>query len=132
MTADTIIIQGLEIFAHHGVLPEEKRDGQYFYLDIELAADLSSASVSDNLNDTINYDEVCRIAGEVMTDNTYDLIEKAAGEVCSALLEAFPAVEQITLTLRKPSAPVCQKIEYAAVRLVRKRIQPRFHVKSGI
>lgn len=116
-----IIVQGLEIFAHHGVLPEEKRDGQYFYLDIELAVDLSAASVSDDLNDTINYDEVCRIAGDVMTARTYDLIEKAAGEVCSALLKAFPAVEQVTLTLRKPSAPVCRAVDYAAVRLVRTR-----------
>lgn len=123
MTSDMIIIQGLEIFAHHGVLTEEKRDGQYFYLDIELAVDLSAASVSDDLSDTINYDEVCRIAGDVMTAATYDLIERAAGEVCSALLNSFPTVEQVTLTLRKPSAPVCRKVDYAAVRLVRARSQ---------
>lgn len=123
MTKDMIIIQGLEVFAHHGVLAEEKRDGQYFYLDMELTVDLGAASVSDRLEDTVNYDEVCRIAGEVMTANVYDLIEKAAGDVCSALLKAFPSVEKITLTLRKPSAPVCRKIQYAAVRLVRERDQ---------
>ena len=121
MNTDMIIVRGIEIFAHHGVLPEEKRDGQFFYLDIELSVDLSAASVSDDLKDTINYDEVCRIAGDVMTAHTYDLIEKAAGEVCSALLAAFPTVEQVALTLRKPSAPVCRKVEYAAVKLVRGR-----------
>lgn len=121
MCSDMIIIHGLEVFAHHGVLPEEKRDGQFFYLDIELNVDLSAASVSDNLNDTINYDEVCRIAGDVMTANVYDLIEKAAGEVCSALLDAFPDIKRVTLTLRKPSAPVCRKVDYAAVRLIRER-----------
>ena len=121
MTPDRIIIKGLEIFAHHGVLPEEKRDGQYFYLDIELSVDLSAASVSDELGDTINYDEVCRIAGDVMTASVYDLIEKAAGEVCTALLKAFPTVGQVDLTLRKPSAPVCRKVDYAAVRLIRVR-----------
>jgi len=63
MVNDKIIIQGLEVFAYHGVLAQEKRDGQYFYLDIELDTDLSAASVSDALGDTINYDEVCRIAG---------------------------------------------------------------------
>ena len=121
MANDMILIHGLEVFAHHGVLAEEKRDGQYFYLDIELDTDLSAASVSDALEDTINYDEVCRIAGEVMTAQVYDLIEKAAGEVCSAILDTFPTVRKITLTLRKPSAPVCRKIDYAAVRLVRER-----------
>lgn len=121
MCNDMIIIRNLEVFAYHGVLPEEKRNGQFFYLDIELGVDLSAASESDNLNDTINYDEVCRIAGDVMTARVYDLIEKAAGEVCSALLDAFPSIERVTLTLRKPSAPVCRKVDYAAVRLVRER-----------
>ncbi len=121
MCSDMIIIRNLEVFAYHGVLPEEKRDGQYFYLDIELNVDLEEASVSDDLACTVNYDEVCRIAGEVMCGAVYDLIEKAAGEVCSALLDAFPTVERVTLTLYKPSAPVCRKVDYAAVKLVRDR-----------
>ena len=121
MTRDTIIVHGLEVFARHGVLPEEKRDGQMFYLDLELSVDLSAASENDRLEDTINYDEVCRIAGETMERETYDLIEKAAGAVCDALFAAFPTLEQIAITLRKPSAPLCRKVEYVAVKLVRER-----------
>ena len=121
MTKDIIIIQGLEVFAHHGVLAEEKRDGQMFFLDLELSVDLSAASESDDLCDTINYDEVCRVAGDAMTSCTYDLIEKAAGEVCKALFAAFSSLEQIVITLRKPSAPLCRKVEYVAVKLIRTR-----------
>lgn len=123
VTNDTIIVQGLEVFAHHGVLAEEKRDGQMFYLDLELSVELSAASQSDDLNDTINYNEVCRIAGEAMTANTYDLIERAAGVVCESLFTFFPSLEKIAITLRKPSAPLCRKVEYVAVKLVRERQQ---------
>jgi len=118
---DNIIIKGLHIYAHHGVLAEEKEKGQNFYLDIILSADLSRAAESDNLDDTINYDEVCRVAGEAMTGCVYDLIERAAGVVISALFEAFPTVMHIDLTLRKPEAPLCREVEYAAVRLQRSR-----------
>jgi len=118
---DNIIIKGLHVFAHHGVLQEEKDNGQNFYLDIVLSADLFDASVSDNLYDTINYDEVCRVAKETMTLHTYDLIERAAGAVIDSLFEEFPMVEHIDLTLRKPEAPLCCEVEYAAVRFQRSR-----------
>ena len=50
---DKVILRGLEIFAYHGVNPEEKRDGQLFVLDITLFADLSQARKSDSLEDTV-------------------------------------------------------------------------------
>jgi len=121
MTTDLIIVQGLEVYAYHGVLAEEKRDGQMFYIDLELSVDLSAASVSDDLYDTINYDEVCRVAGQAMTVETYDLIERAAGAVCDALFDEFPELERIAITLRKPSAPLCRRVEYVAVKLIRER-----------
>ncbi len=118
---DNIIIKGLHVYANHGVLQEEKDKGQNFYLDIVLSADLSRAYKSDDLSDTINYDEVCRVAADAMTANTYDLIERAAGAVIKALFDAFPKVQHIDLTLRKPEAPLCKEVEYAAVRFQRSR-----------
>lgn len=121
MTSDLIIVQGLEVFAHHGVLAEEKQDGQFFYIDLALSVDLSAASASDDLADTVNYDEVCRVAGEAFTAEIFDLIERAAGAVCDALFDSFLSVQKIVITVRKPSAPLCRKVEYVAVRLVRER-----------
>lgn len=125
MSGDLIIIKGLEVFAHHGVLPQEKRDGQSFYLDLELSVDLAKASRSDALCDTVDYDEVCRAAGEAMTRRGFDLIERAAGEVCDVILERFSLVDSVAVTLRKPQAPVCMKIEHAAVRMSRSRNKAR-------
>ena len=118
---DSIIIKNLKVYAYHGVNPEEKRDGQTFFLDIILNADLSRPCVSDNVEDTINYDAVCNCAHRIMTENTYDLIERAAQAVCDGILSEFPQVEQIWLTLKKPDAPVKCDIEYAAVKIRRVR-----------
>lgn len=121
--SDCIIIKGLKVFAYHGVLPEEKKQGQLFYLDLELYTDLSLPCLSDNVEHTVNYDEVCTLTERLMTQKTYDLIERAAQVVCDGILEAFPQVSEVELTLRKPNAPVKCEIEYAAVRLRRGRGQ---------
>ncbi len=118
---DSIIIRNLKIYAYHGVNPEEKRDGQYFYLDMELCLDLSAPCRSDKVEQTVNYDEVCNLAQDVMTRQPFDLIERAAQAVCDEILSAFPAVQRVNLTLKKPDAPVKCEIEYAAVKLCRER-----------
>lgn len=119
--ADSIIIKNLKVYAHHGVLPEEKRKGQYFYLDITLYADLSLPCLSDNVAHTVNYDEVCSFVQRVMTENTYDLIERAAQVVCDGILKEFEQVQRVEVTLKKPDAPVQCDIEYAAVHIARGR-----------
>lgn len=118
---DSIIIRGLRVFAHHGVLSEEKENGQDFFLDLELFLDLSEACESDVLDKTINYDEVCRIAAEQMEEGSCDLIEHAAELVCRRLFDEFELLERVGLTLRKPYAPLCRVVEYAAVHIERTR-----------
>ena len=119
--SDEIIISGLRVFAHHGVFEHEKRDGQVFTLDLNLSLDLSKACESDNLDDTVNYDEICCVARDAMTSHTYDLIERAAQAVCDAIFAAFPGIERITLTLGKPSAPMSCEVDCAYVKITRSR-----------
>ena len=64
---DRIYIKGLELFAYHGVNPEEKRDGQTFLLDITLHADLSRARQTDSLEDTVNYAAVRKTVQRAFT-----------------------------------------------------------------
>lgn len=119
--SDCIMVKNLKVYAYHGVLPEEKRRGQYFYLDIALYLDLLLPCLSDNVEHTVNYDEVCSLAHRVMTENTYDLIERAAQSVCEAILKEFQQVSRVAVTLKKPDAPVKCDIEYAAVHIERGR-----------
>lgn len=112
---DKIYIRGLELFAYHGVNPEEKRDGQRFILDVTLSADLGAARQSDDLNDTVNYAAVRKTIQRAFTAESYDLIERAAQVVCEAVLREHPRVESINLLLKKPEAPMNAKFDYVAV-----------------
>lgn len=112
---DIITIKGLEIFAYHGVNPEEKRDGQPFLLDLSLYADLRKARQSDALEDTINYAAVRKVVQQAFTAEKYDLIERAAEVACQAVLAGFPQVEKARLRLKKPKAPMNAKFDYVAV-----------------
>lgn len=87
---ETIRIKGLEIFAYHGVNPEEKENGQKFILDIAMQADISRAAQTDDLNETVNYAAVRKTVNAVFTAQKYDLIERAAQVVCDAILENYP------------------------------------------
>ena len=116
---DKIIIKGLRVYAYHGVKDEEKKKGQPFELDITLSLDLSAAGASDDLNQTVNYSKVTKRAVAVMLEQKDDLIERAATRVAETLLAEFP-VEEVTVQLKKPRAPVAADFDYMAVEITRR------------
>ena len=118
---DRIYIKGLDVYAYHGVMPKEKRDGQRFVLDITLDCDLSKAGRTDRLEDTVDYTAVMDAAVQAMTGNSYDLIERAASRTAEAILRAEEKVEKVTLCLRKPEAPIDKIFDYVAVEITRER-----------
>lgn len=120
---DKIIIKDLHIFAYHGVNPEEKENGQNFYLDIVCFADLQKAGQTDDLNDTVNYSKVVKAVTAAFTARKYDLIERAAQAVADCVLESFEAVKTVRVTLRKPEAPVKADFGYVAVEIERSRME---------
>jgi len=133
MNSDTIIIKSLKNFAHHGVLPEEKKNGQYFILDIILSVDLENACLSDDLDYSVNYDLVTQRVIKTFTAQKDDLIERAAQRVCDCILEEFGAVKSVELTLKKPQAPVSADFEYMGVHINRYRtVQNKNNEKTAI
>ncbi len=118
---DKITIKNLKLFAYHGVNPEEKENGQSFYIDLDYYLDLSGACESDNIKDTVSYAKAVKTIRRVFTEKSYDLIEKAAQVVCDALFDEFSEIMKIEITLKKPSAPVKAEFDYMAVSLTRER-----------
>ena len=117
---DKIHIKGLRVYAYHGVNPEEKEKGQPFEMDITLHTNLKKAGDSDAITDTIHYAKVTKMAVEVMQSEKNDLIERAATRVAHAILRGFP-VEEVTVMLKKPHAPVAADFECMAVEITRCR-----------
>lgn len=118
---DSIHISGLEVFAYHGVNPEEKRDGQRFVLDVVMECDLKKPGRTDDLNDTVNYAAIRKVISRVMTEQSYDLIERAAARVAEEVLKADEKVERVHVLLKKPEAPINAKFDYVAVEILRER-----------
>lgn len=118
---DKILIKGLKLFAYHGVNPEEKENGQDFIFDIELSVDIGKACKSDDVNDTVSYAKVVKTVRRVFTAEKYNLLEHCAQVISDAVFEEYPAVSEISLTLKKPQAPVSAEFEYMGVKINRSR-----------
>ncbi len=118
--ADRIRIDGLEVFAHHGVLPHEKRFGQAFVLDVVVEADLSVAGRSDDLDDTIDYGRLAARVHEVASGGPYDLIESVAERVADVAL-ADPRVLAVEVTVHKPHVPLTVIAREVSVTIRRER-----------
>ena len=103
---DQIRIEELEVYAHHGVYPEENEKGQHFYVNATLYANTRPAGMADDLRLSTNYGEVCQFITEFMQQHTFQLIETVAERTAYEVLQHFPLVQGLDLEIRKPEAPI--------------------------
>ncbi len=118
---DKITVKNLKLFAFHGVNPEEKENGQSFFIDVDYYLDIKKACLNDSLEDTVSYAKAVKTIRRVFTEKSYDLIERAAQVVADALLEEFEKIEKVEVTVKKPEAPVKAEFDYMAVTVLRER-----------
>lgn len=98
----TIAIEGIEIFAYHGVYQIEREAGNRFFVDLYLQADLRPAARSDALRDTVDYHAVYKIVLNKMQQPA-NLLETLVFRIGPAILEAFQHLESATVRVRKLS-----------------------------
>lgn len=116
---DEIHIKGLEIFAHHGVFPEETKEGQTFYVNGVLYLDTNGAGRSDMLENTVDYGEVCHFIDEWMRENTCLLLEAVARKLSDTLLLRYQMLSALDLEIVKPSAPIGLPFDSVSVKIHR-------------
>jgi dihydroneopterin aldolase len=119
--SDAIFVHGLVLHAYHGVMQHEAKVGQTFKLDLKLTIDLGEASRSDKLRHTVSYDTVVKAASEAFCARRYRLVEAAAGAVAAALLDGFPQVRAVAVTVHKPHAPIAATFDDVGVTVERAR-----------
>lgn len=119
--ADKIIIDGLEVFAHHGVYAAEAELGQKFVVSATLYTHLHVAGISDELDDSIDYGEVCRFIDKFLRANTFNLIEAAAEALAGELLYSYPELVGVRVKIEKPWAPIGLPLKGVAVEIERSR-----------
>ncbi len=106
-------LHGLEVFGFHGVLEEERVDGQPFLYDVELEV---PEPVADEIEEAVDYCAVAQRVREVSNGRRFQLIESLAAAVADALLESFPA-ERVRVRVRK--RPAGLPVEHAAATVER-------------
>jgi len=115
---DTIAVMGIRARGRHGVLDFEREIGQTFVVDVEMAVDIAQAGRSDDLAHTVDYGAVATEVAAIITGPPFQLIE-ALAESIAQRVKAFPGVDQVTVTVHKPYAPVTEVFEDVIVRITR-------------
>jgi dihydroneopterin aldolase len=116
--SDRICLTGLRVRGHHGVLPDERRDGQDFLVDVVLHLDLRPAGASDDLADTVHYGELAQALAAVVAGEPVDLLETLAQRLADVCL-SDGRVERAEVTVHKPQAPVPLEFADVSVRVAR-------------
>ena len=102
--SDAITLTGLRVRGFHGVLPEERRDGQDFLVDVVLSLDVRAAAAGDDLTATVHYGELAERLARVVEGEPVDLLETLASRLAALCLA--PPVTAVEVTVHKPSAPI--------------------------
>lgn len=119
---DQVFLEGMVFYGFHGVHAEERHLGQRFIVDMEAVCDLEPAARADDLNQTISYSDLYQVTREIVEGEPRQLIESVAVEIATAVLSRFNVVEQVTVTVRKPGAPVKGSVlDNVGVRVQRQR-----------
>ncbi|MCP2245806.1 dihydroneopterin aldolase [Lentzea aerocolonigenes] len=118
--ADRIALTGLRVRGNHGVFEHEKRDGQEFVVDITLWLDLSSASKTDDLTQTVHYGELAEMAAGIIGGEPCDLIETVAGRIADTAMRDT-RLHAVEVTVHKPSAPIPLTFDDVSVTIRRSR-----------
>lgn len=117
---DLLLLEGIQIPAALGVSAAERRMRRPVTLDLELETGLAAAGRSDRIRRTVHYERVFEVVQDVAANREHKLVEALGERIAQAVLEAFPAVRALTVTVRKPK-PIAGVLDYAGVRLHRAR-----------
>ena len=111
----TVEIQSLEVFGHHGVEEDERRDGQRFLYDVDF--DVAESVLSDRIEDAVDYRDVVAIVQRVSSDRPFNLLEALAVAIADAIMAEL-SVERVRVRVRKPDVRL--PVEYTAATVERR------------
>lgn len=115
-----ILLQNMMFYGFHGVYEYEREQGQRFYVDVEIDADLSAAGTTDNLTDTIDYTVVYRHIKEVMENQRFQLLEAVGAHIADIILKTTVATA-VTIRIRKPAVAIPGLLDYVQVETCRRK-----------
>lgn len=116
ITQSSIQLHDMHFYAYHGVLEQERRVGGEYLVSLSVDADLSTAVVNDSVEDTVNYAALYEVVAHEMAQPS-KLLEHVAGRIGSRVLEAFPSVAALRISITKCNPPMGADSRGASVTL---------------
>jgi len=105
-----ILLEGMEFYAYHGHLKEERVIGTMFVVDLEIEFESGNAEISDHLHDTVNYMDIYRCVKGVMDVKSH-LLENVARRILDAVKSTFPIIRSLTVKISKINPPMGGKVK---------------------
>jgi 7,8-dihydroneopterin aldolase/epimerase/oxygenase len=118
---DRIVLANMRFDGRHGEHEWERATPQPFEVDVELGLDLGAAGASDDLRTTVDYGRVFDLVREIVETRTFHLLEAIAEAIATAVLAAYPLVDEIRVRIRKPKVKLSGSLDYAGIEIARKR-----------
>ena len=119
-TVVTIEITGLSLYTRLGVTAAEREIGQRLLIDLTLEVGEPDATLTDLVEDTVDYGEVCNVVALVAQQRTYHTLERLCTAIADRLLEDF-GVEAVSAKAAKPEPPIPLPVEEVSVTVWRER-----------
>jgi 7,8-dihydroneopterin aldolase/epimerase/oxygenase len=114
----TVEIVGLSLYTHHGVTAAEREIGQRLVLDVRFDIGEPDALVTDRVEDTVDYGEVCQAIALIAQQRSYKTLERLCAVVAERLSSQFGA-ESVTVKAAKPEPPIPLPVEEVSVEVWR-------------
>jgi dihydroneopterin aldolase len=121
VTADRLLLSGMAFFGRHGVLVGERREGQWFVVDVEIDTRTAQAGARrDDLAATVDYREVYGAVRTIIEGRSVRLLETLADAIARRLLQ-IRRIEGVTVRVRKPAVPLPGPVGAAGIEIVRRK-----------
>ncbi len=114
----TIEISGLSLYTHHGVGEAEREIGQRLLIDLRLDVGEADATVTDRIEHTVDYGEVCQLVALIAQQRSYRTLERLCSAIADRLLSDFD-LDGVWVKASKPEPPIPLPVEDVSVEVWR-------------
>jgi dihydroneopterin aldolase len=114
---ETLTLKSLRFHAYHGYYEKEREEGNDFEVDLIFGADFRAAGHSDDLRDTIDYQEVLKTVTSIMDGPSLKLIETLAKRIGDNLFDQFKNAQELEVVVRKLHPPLDVETAYSEIRM---------------
>jgi len=119
--SDKIKVTGIEGLGYHGLYDSEREIGQPFVVDVVLKLDLEKAGKTDEIQYTVDYNDIAQLIYNEIVGPPMKLLETMAEKICQKIFAAYSPIEEIEVTVHKPRAPISVPFGDVSITIKRER-----------